>query len=123
MPKKILLVDDEPPIIEMYGQKLARGGYQVIPARNGEEALKLAQTQQPDLILLDIIMPKFNGLDVLQTLKADSRTEKIPVILLSNIPKYTSQAKGQALGALDYFFKVDTVPADLLSLVNQRLGN
>lgn len=116
---KVLIVDDEPPIVEMYKEKLVHEKFTVITANDGEEALAKAQSEQPDLILLDIIMPKFNGLDVLQTLKADSRTEGIPVFLLTNIPKDPNIQKGRELGADRYLFKAETEPGTLAKVLKE----
>lgn len=117
--KKILIIDDEQPILKMYSTALVE--YTVLTAPNGEEGLKAAKTEKPDLIYLDIIMPKINGLDVLKKLKEDDQTKEIPVILLTNLPEEASKDKAKVLGAYDYFVKVNYEPEDLLEATKKIL--
>lgn len=116
---KILIIDDEEPILNMYGEALS--GHDVVFATNGEEGLVKAQREEPDIILLDIIMPKFNGLDVLDQLKNDKDTNEIPVMILSNLPKEASADKARELGAAGYFVKAEFEPEKLASTVNGLL--
>jgi CheY-like chemotaxis protein len=116
---KILIIDDEEPILNMYGEAL--GGHEVMFANNGEVGLNMALKQDPDLILLDIIMPKFNGLDVLDKLKSDKDTASIPVMILSNLPKEASADKARELGAAGYFVKAEFEPDRLATTVNRLL--
>ncbi|OQB06693.1 MAG: Alkaline phosphatase synthesis transcriptional regulatory protein PhoP [bacterium ADurb.Bin212] len=116
---KILIIDDEEPILNMYGEAL--GGHEVMFANNGEVGLDMALKQDPDLILLDIIMPKFNGLDVLDKLKSDKDTASIPVMILSNLPKEASADKARELGAAGYFVKAEFEPDKLATTVNRLL--
>lgn len=118
--KKILIIDDEKPILNMYSAALT--DFSVITADNGEEGLKIAKKEKPDLIYLDIIMPQLNGLDVLKNLKTDKMTSEIPVILLTNLPKEASADKAKALGAEDYFVKVDYEPEKLAEVTKKILG-
>jgi CheY-like chemotaxis protein len=113
--KKILIVDDEEAILKMYSTTLnISGKFQIITAKNGEDALSLAEKESPDLIYLDIIMPKLNGLDVLKQLKENKETKHIPVIILTNLPEDASADKATSLGANDYFVKVENEPEELL---------
>lgn len=114
---KILIVDDESSIIDMYKEKLTYDGFEVITATDGEDGLKEAQANKPDIILLDIIMPKMNGFDALKALKADSKTSDIPVYLLTNIPEDSSAAKGKELGSEGYLFKAETEPGQLSKIM------
>lgn len=116
---KILIIDDEEPILNMYGEALE--GHEVFFAKNGEEGLEMALKQSPDLILLDIIMPKFNGLDVLDQLKNDKETYDIPVIVLTNLPKEASADKARELGAAGYYVKAEFEPSKLAQTVNDLL--
>ena len=118
--KKILIIDDEKPIIEMYSSVLL--DYQVLSALNGEEGIAIAKKEKPDLIYLDIIMPKVNGLDVLKRLKEDADTAEIPVILLTNLPEEASADKAKSLGAEDYFVKVEYEPEKLAEATKKMLG-
>jgi len=95
-------VDDEPDIAKLVRHYLERAGYRTLLAHNGADALRLAQTEQPDLITLDIVLPDANGLTVLEWLKRDSKTRHIPVLLLSVLG---DEAEGKLLGAVDYLAK------------------
>lgn len=117
--KNILIIDDEEPILRMYSASLSE--YNILTASNGEEGLAVAKSEKPDLIYLDIIMPKINGLDVLKKLKDDDQTKEIPVILLTNLPEEASKDKAEALGAYDYFVKVNYEPEDLLEATKKIL--
>lgn len=118
---KILIVDDEEPILRMYGEALT--GHEVITAGNGTEALEMAEKEMPDLILLDIIMPQENGLDVLEKLKDNKETSSIPVMMLTNLPEEASADKARSLGAKEYFVKAQFEPEKLASKVNEVLEN
>lgn len=116
---KILIIDDEPPLVLMYREKLELEGFQVISAGGGEAGLEKAKKEKPDMILLDLIMPKMNGLDVLKTLKGDPTTQNIPVLLLTNIPKDSGGDKGEKLGAAGYLFKAETEPQKLIEILKR----
>ena len=104
--KIILLVDDDPLIIKMYHTKLTNDGFKVNTAFNGEEALIQVKKEKPDLIYLDVMMPKMNGVEALKALKADPATKDIPVVVLTNLGDKTDDvSKAKDLGALDYMVK------------------
>lgn len=117
---KILIIDDEQPILTMYGDALS--GHEIIMASDGEEGLSKAEKLDPDIILLDIIMPKMNGLDVLEKLKSNKETASIPVIMLTNLPKEASSDKAKTLGAEEYFVKAEFEPEKLAARVNELLS-
>jgi DNA-binding response OmpR family regulator len=107
----ILLVEDSKMLRAANGRALVKAGYQVITAGDGEEALRMAQESVPELILLDMMLPKITGLDVLRNLKSDARTSKIPVIVLSGL----SQTNGEKLmqeGAAAFFEKSEKTMAN-----------
>lgn len=110
--KKILLVEDELFIRELYERVLAQGGYTMVTAGDGEEGLAKADGQF-DLILLDIMMPKLNGIDVLKRLKADEKTKKVPVILLTNLGQESIIKQALEVGAAGYFMKMRLTPYEL----------
>ena len=83
MGKKILVVDDEPFIVQMVTSRLKAAGYEPISASDGEEALTKARSENPDLIILDVMMPKMDGFQVCATLKQDERYQKIPIIIFT----------------------------------------
>jgi len=104
--KIVLLVDDDPLIIRMYQRKLSQDGYEVMLASNGEEALTRVTKAKPDIILLDLMMPKMNGVQTLKMLKKKSDTEGIPVIILTNLgDRPEDMEKAKQLGALEYLVK------------------
>lgn len=116
---KVLVVDDEPAVLKMYRLALEQAGHSVVVAPDGPSGLKLANDEQPDLILLDIIMPNVNGLDVLADLKKDPATKAIPVYLLTNLPESSSGAKARALGADGYLVKAEVEPGHLAKILEQ----
>ena len=104
-PYTILLIDDEASVRKTVGRRLEQQGYRVLAADGGEEGLRLAQAQHPDLVLLDIMMPKMKGRDVCARLKADAATADIPVIFLTALGLADHIQAGMALGAEDYIVK------------------
>jgi putative two-component system response regulator len=104
-PQTILLVDDEPSILKTVSLRLTHEGYQVLTAASGEEGLRIAQEQRPDLVLLDIMLPQMKGRDVCVRLKADPRTQHIPVIFLTALGLADHVAAGMSAGAEDYIVK------------------
>jgi DNA-binding response OmpR family regulator len=114
---KVLIVDDEKGILKMYQERLSMEGMEVTTASNGEEGINLAKNQKPDIIMLDIIMPKFNGLDVLKNLKNDPDTKNIPVFLLTNLPAECSGDKAKELGAAGYLVKAEYEPKMLVNVI------
>ena len=101
----VLLVEDDPSVLEMYRLKLELDGYRVNTALDGEEGLKKAGDLAPDIIFLDIRLPKMDGLEVLRKLRAQEKTRNIPVIILV--------ARGLRLGAHEYLIKARTTPSSL----------
>jgi two-component system alkaline phosphatase synthesis response regulator PhoP/two-component system response regulator VicR len=105
MAKRILAVDDEKNILTLVKINLERAGYEVTTANNGREALKAVEAELPDLIVLDIMMPEIDGLEVLRTLKADQKTSSIPVIMLTAKVQDEDVFKGWQSGAEVYLTK------------------
>jgi DNA-binding response OmpR family regulator len=118
---KVLIVDDEPNNVDFLEQALEDSGYQLITATNGQEALDKIQSEQPDLILLDLMMPILDGFAVLAEVKADQVLRDIPVIIISAEHDSKSVVKGIKQGAEDYLTK--PVNADILvKKVKEYLG-
>ena len=103
--KRILIVDDTKDILQVVARRLQSWGYEALTAESGEEGLKMAQEQLPDLVLLDIMMPKMKGRDVCARLKADPHTQHIPVIFLTALGLADHVKAGMDLGADDYIVK------------------
>jgi CheY-like chemotaxis protein len=117
---KILLVEDSKPIRVDSQKVLTKAGYNVICAEDGEAALKIAKEQQPDLILLDMILPKMSGPAVLAGLKNDPATANIPVVVLSGLPEKNRQKLIDA-GAEEYLEKNQLLPAPGVNLLPQTI--
>ncbi len=116
--KKILLVEDEQLIREMYTEKFSDAGYQVLEAEDGLSGFELAKKEQPDVILLDIILPQMDGFTVLEKLKKEPKTKKIPVFFLTNLKQDEDVEKGKKLGAIDYLVKSSLTPAQVLNILD-----
>lgn len=120
---KILIVDDDSLLVRMYQKKLENDGYIVGTAGDGESALQRAQELKPDLILLDIMMPKLNGLDVLAIFKDNQATANIPVILLTNVGGSDEDVnRGLELGAVAYLVKAGNRPSVVVAKVKEILA-
>jgi len=103
--KRILLVDDNQDLLQVISRRLQTWGYEALTAESGEEGLRIAQEQRPDLILLDIMMPKMKGRDVCARLKANPETAPIPVVFLTALGLADHVKAGMDVGAEDYIVK------------------
>ena len=119
---KILLVEDSKPIRRENEGALLKAGYEVISAEDGETALRMAREQRPDLILLDIILPKVSGPEVLRSLKGDRSTAPIPVVVLSSLSEKNRQKLLEA-GAEEYLEKSSMMPSRGINLLPKELEN
>jgi two-component system alkaline phosphatase synthesis response regulator PhoP len=119
---RILVVDDEIYIVHILDFSLGMEGYEVVTALDGEQALEKARAEKPDLIVLDIMMPKLDGYETCKRLKADAETQDIPVILLSAKGRNIDQKVGFEVGADDYVTKPFS-PRKLVERINAILGN
>jgi DNA-binding response OmpR family regulator len=115
--KKVLIVEDEPLLGTLMKQRLESEGVEALLARDGEEAINILRTTKPDLILLDIILPKISGFELLETMQADPSIEKAPVIITSNLGQDSDVQRGQSLGAIEYFVKAKVSIEDLVEHV------
>lgn len=106
-PRRILLIEDDRFLRKAAEVRLRRSGYEVLTAADGEEALAAVRTSTPDLILLDLIMPKLQGFEVLRRLKADDSTKAIPVVVLTNLSQDADRARAMEEGAAGYYVKAD----------------
>jgi len=123
MPKgsKVLMADDDKMLIDMYKERLELAGYNVEICRNGEETLAKVREFQPDIILLDIMMPKLNGYEALASLKSDPQTKDIPVVMLSALMRDFNREKAVEAGADDYLIKSEAMPVDVITKIEQVL--
>ena len=118
---KILVVDDEIYIVHILDFSLGMEGYEVVTALDGEQALEKVKAEKPDLIVLDIMMPKLDGYEVCKSIKSNAATQHIPVILLSAKGRNVDQKLGFDVGADDYITKPFS-PRKLVERINQLLG-
>lgn len=120
---KIFIAEDEPIIRKMYEVKFKNMGFDVEAAEDGEDALNRLKTSRPDLILLDVMMPKVDGFEVLRQLKLNPELKDIRVIILTNLSAATSdREKGIKLGALDFLVKDQFTPAQVVDKVKEILN-
>lgn len=122
MAKKILLVEDEEILIDILQRKLTQEGYKVSVARDGDKGLKTMKEVKPDLILLDIIMPKMGGFEVMEKMAEDPELKDIPVIIISNSGQPVELDKAQKLGAKDWLIKTKFDPQEVIEKVVKQIG-
>lgn len=123
MPKgsRVLMADDDKMLIDMYKERLELAGYGITICRNGEEALAKTREIKPDIVLLDVMMPKINGYESLAALKSDPETKDIPIIMLSALMRDFNREKAVEAGADDYLIKSEAMPADVITKIEQVL--
>ena len=120
--KKILFIEDESALQRTFGDILRREGYEMISALDGEAGLKLAKTKKPDLILLDLVLPKVHGFEVLKELKKTPETKEIPVIVLTNLEEMGDVDKAVELGARTYLVKTQYSLEEIVAKIKKALG-
>lgn len=120
--KTILLCEDDQMLHTMYIQKFTKEGYEVLSAYNGAEGVQMTEEHKPDIVLMDIIMPKMDGFAALKKIKKSGSTKDIPVVLLTNLGQAEDIEKGRELGAADYFIKANNTPQEVVNKVKQVLG-
>ena len=121
MPKKILFVEDESALQKTFLEVLSQEGYQMVSALDGENGLRLARSEKPDLKLLDLILPKLHGFEVLKVLKEDPKTKDIPVIVLTNLESTSDVEKALELGATTYLVKASYALEDVVKKIKDAL--
>jgi len=121
-PKKILIADDEKDLRDALRETLEGAGFAVLEAKDGEEAVDIAFREHPDLILLDIMMPKMNGHEALRTIRRDSWGKKAKVITLTSLDDATSVSNATFLKTNAYIIKSSESLADILKKVKQQLA-
>ena len=124
-PKKplILLIEDDSLLIKMYKTKFTAEGYEVIVAEEGESGLKMALENPVNFIILDVMMPKLSGLEVLESLHQNPKGRTIPVIVLSNLDQEEKAKKAIQLGAKEFLVKANFTPTQIVGKVRQYLSS
>ncbi len=118
----ILLAEDDHFVSDIYKRKLASDGYEVLFAEDGREALKILEENIPDLVLLDIMMPFVDGMEVLQKMKEDERWKSVPVVMLTNLAEKDNIEKSIAMGANGYVIKAHFTPSEVVQKIKTVLG-
>lgn len=119
---KILIIEDDPLMIRLYQKTFTFDGHDVEIAQDGEEGLVKAKEVKPTLILLDIMMPKMNGLELLEKLKADEALKDIPVVVLTNLAGEHDAQEALSRGAIRYIIKSEQEPKDVTKVVEEILA-
>ncbi len=120
--KKILLVEDDDNLANVYQARLEVEGFEVRRVPNGEDALAVATEYKPDLVLLDVMMPKVDGFDVLDILRNTPATANLKIIMLTALSQENDRARATQLGVDDYLVKSQVVIADVVERIKQHLG-
>jgi len=121
MAKEILFIEDESTLQKTFGKLLRSEGYEMKSALDGESGFRTAKEEKPDLIILDLILPKMNGFEVLAELKKTEETKSIPVIILTNLETMSDINKALELGATTYLVKVNYSLSDVLDKIESTL--
>lgn len=120
--KTILLVEDDDNLANVYQMRLEAEGFKVVRVANGEDALQAALQSSPSLILLDVMMPKVSGFDVLDILRNTPETAETKIIMLTALSQDADKQRAEALGVNDYLIKSQVVIADVVDRIKQHLG-
>ena len=121
MAKKILIIEDDEFFRELVAKKLSVSGFAVSESVDGKKGLERARDLKPDLILLDLLLPKMDGYEVLSLLKGDPKTAQIPVVILSNLSSTSDIEKGLKLGASDFLIKSQFASEEIIEKINTFL--
>lgn len=121
---KVLLVEDDPMVVKMYQRKLTLEGFNLTLAFNGEEGLTALKKDKPDIILLDVMMPKMNGIEMLKIVKTDPNFKDIPVVILTNLgDRQEDVQKCKEFGAEDYWIKANMPLDEMIEGIGKILAN
>lgn len=121
-PKKILLIEDEELIITLLQRKLEKEGYQVSVGRDGVEGMEKMKEDKPDLVLLDIVMPRMGGFEVMQEMRGEKGLKDIPIIIISNSGQPVELDRAKMMGARDWLIKTEFDPKEVLTKVKKQIG-
>jgi DNA-binding response OmpR family regulator len=121
MPKNILIIEDDKFLRDLIVQKVAKEGFNVSAAIDGEDGVKKIKEEKPDLVLLDLILPGIDGFEVLAQVREEESLKSLPVIILSNLGQREDVEKGLRLGAIDYLVKAHFTPGEIIYKIRQHL--
>jgi DNA-binding response OmpR family regulator len=117
----ILIIEDDDFLLEMYKSKLELEGYNVLMAQDGENGYEMIRKNNPDVVLLDAVLPKMNGFKVLEKIKQSKMFKHVPIILLTNLSQKEDVKKGLDLGAEDYLIKAHYMPSEVIEKIKKVL--
>ena len=120
--KNILVIEDDMFLAQLLTNRIAKVGVKVLRASDGDDGLKMLKEEKPDLVLLDLILPRKSGFELLEEMRADPTLQETPVIIISNLGQESDIAKGKELGAVEYFIKAKTSIDDLVERVKVILS-
>jgi len=120
--KKILIVEDDKFLLRAYKIKLAQAGFKLLTAEDGEKGIEMAKKQLPDLVILDLMLPKLTGFEFLKRAKKDPKIKNIPVVVLSVLGQKSDWEKAMELGAAEYFIKTDYTLDEIVKKINKFLA-
>ncbi len=120
--KKILIVEDDKFLLRAYKIKLSQAGFKLFAAEDGEEGVEMVKKCLPDLVILDLMLPKLTGFEFLKRVKKDSKIKNIPVVVLSVLGQKSDWEKAMSLGAAEYFIKTDYTLDDIVEKINKFLA-
>jgi DNA-binding response OmpR family regulator len=120
---KILLVEDDINLRDIYSARFGAENYEIVTASDGEEALATAVRERPDLIVLDVMMPKISGFDVLDILRSTPETKDTKIIMMTALSQDSDKARGESLGVNKYLIKSQVTLEDVVSTVKEVLGS
>lgn len=118
---KVLIVEDDSLIAKVFSTRLKSAGHLVFNAEDGSQGLLLAKKELPDVILLDLMMPKMSGLEMLAELKKNSQTAKIPILIYSNLSREKEISQAKSLGVADFITKADSTPQQVVEKIESYL--
>lgn len=117
----IILIEDDPLLTKMYEAKFTSEGFRVLIAHNGQEGLELATSESADIVILDIMMPKLSGIDLLEKLRKSKKGKDIPVIILTNLTEKEEREKAIKLGVKEYLIKTNVTPGEIVEKIHKHL--
>lgn len=120
---RVLLIEDDTLLVNMYRAKFENEGYEMLDAGDGEEGLQLALSEDVDIIILDLMLPKLSGTDLLAKLRKDPKGKNIPVVVLTNLTQEGEAKETLALGVKEYLIKANLTPSQLVEKIKAHIGN
>ena len=120
--KTILIIEDEEIMLDLLQYKIGASGYRVLVSRNGEEAMVILKKERPDLIVMDLLMPKMDGFSTMKEIQKDGNLKKIPLIIISNSGQPIELDEAKKLGAIDWLIKAEFDPQELIDKIDFQLN-